>query len=125
MHLNSAWSSSPLLAMDLAFIELDLSLYFINVYGLYIDRQYYWSSTAKISIFSSNRVVLGGDLNFTLRNSEFLGSLAKMNPLLDYMVSLFHQLNPSNILSIKITPTWSNNRTCLPRIEKRLDCFLI
>ena len=51
-------------------IKLQLDLSFINLYGPYSDRKFFWNNISRMDCFKCPYLVFGGDLNFSLGLSE-------------------------------------------------------
>ena len=80
----------------------------------------------QISFKKSEKVILGGNLNFTLGTQEVWGSRDRIGPV----VNIFEQKLREGCLIIdlalaKLKRTWTNKRTRESKIAKRIDTFII
>ena len=51
-------------------IELNMEVCFVNIYGPYIDREDFWNFLLKLNCLKCDKLILGGDLNFSMGLSE-------------------------------------------------------
>lgn len=65
-----------------------------------------------------------GDLNLTLGPSERWGGKIHLDPLVDYFLDIFHEVDLVDILPTKLHLTWHNGRVGNDYIGRRLDMFL-
>ena len=97
----------------------------VNVYGPYQDRVVLWDRPFSKPFLSNDRVIIGGDLNFTLGVSKIWGPRAIPDPLSHYFKSHISRLDLYDLEPIKLNPTWWNRSAGEDRIAKRLDHFLV
>ena len=83
-HLLNAWALCSGMCVVLYSIELQLDLCFINLYGPYIDREFFWNNLLVMECFRCPKLVFGGDLNFSLDYSEIWGVKACVDVLTDF-----------------------------------------
>ena len=98
---------------------------FVNLYGPYVDRERFWNNIFTLDGLMCDKMIFGGDLNFSLGLSEIWGVKARMDNLTDFFTRLMDvhglvDINPSVLL-----PTWTNRRVGVENICKRLDRLLI
>ena len=60
--LLNAWAMTSGICVVLHSIELQLDLYFINIYGPYMDREVFWNNLSNMDCFKCPYLVFGGDL---------------------------------------------------------------
>ena len=106
-------------------IELQLDLTFINMYGPYSDREFFWNNLSGMDCFKCPYLVFGGDLNFALGMSEIWGVNARVDALSDFFTNLLDGLGLIDIVPLVSIPTWSNRRVGSESICKRLDRLLL
>ena len=111
--------------MDLYSQELNFEFHMFNVYGPYQNRVVFWDNLFSKYFFCHDRVIVGGDLNFSLGTTEIWGPKAIPDPLSDFFKSHLIQRDLIDLDPIKLNPTWRNKRVGEDRIAKRLDHFLI
>lgn len=76
-------------------------------------------------ILQQDKLILGGDLKFSIGFAESLGHNAQRDNLLELFEKILEDHNVINIPSTKIQPTWRNNRTKEDNLSRRLDRFFI
>ena len=89
----------------------------LNVYGPYRNRER--------GLLNSPNLILGGDLNLTLRASETWGTKAAIDPLSSHFNLFFESLGLVDIATPTVGPTWRNGRVGSDGISKKIDRFLI
>jgi len=77
------------------------------------------------SLLKGKNLVMGGDLNFSIRRVEPWGPLAREDPLTNFFLNLLISNKLIDVNLIKLKPTWRNRRAGDARVVKRLDRFLI
>ena len=100
-------------------------LHILNVYGPYRDRELFWDNALRGGLLNLSHLVIGGDLNLTLRSSEIWGAKASLDPLSNHFLTLFESVGLVDVAPLKSGPTWRNGRADSEGISKRLDRFLI
>ena len=68
-------------------IELKLALCCVNVYGPYKDRERLWINPFKTDCLKSSKLILGGDLNFSVGFSKIWGVKAKVDILSYFFIT--------------------------------------
>lgn len=104
---------------------LSLSLYIVNLYGPYRDRQVFWEQVFPNNVMSTRNLILCGDLNFTLSSSEMWGNGRKDDPLAEFMKEHLEAAALMDVIPSYLVPTWNNGRVGTQGLGKRLDRFLI
>lgn len=89
---------------------MDLPFRLVNLYDLYNDKLPFRNSLNKQVILIRDHVLVVGDLNLTLNVGEVWGEVARTNPLVDFFVDLFEELNMIDVEPHKVVPTWRNLR---------------
>ena len=70
------------------------------------------------------KLILGGDLNFSFGFSEIWGNRARLDPLSDFFTKSLENYDLVNVVPSVMLPTWNNRRVGADNICKRLDRFL-
>ena len=96
-----------------------------NIYGPYIDREGFWTFLMNLDCLKCEKLILGGDLNFSIGLSEIWGNRARMDPLSDFFSKSMENYGLVDIISSVMLPTWTNRRVGTENISKRLDRFLL
>ena len=89
---------------------LNITVHVLNIYGPYYKKLSLWDRVKSSGILSLHHLIRAGDINFTWFADEVWGSGRNMDPLLDYLSSLFDEAHILDIVPIVISPTWSNGR---------------
>jgi hypothetical protein len=76
-----------------------------------------------IRTFSYQRLILAGDLNFTLNIDEIWGTTTVLDPLAPFFKELFDDYPLVDVAPTELVPTWRNGRIGESSISKRLDRF--
>ena len=116
---------TPSLCVVLHSIELQLDLNFINLYGPYLDREFFWNQLSGMDCFNCPYLVFGGDLNFSLGLSEIWGVNARVDALTEFFTNLLDGLGLVDAAPLVSSPTWSNRRVGSESIYKILDKLLL
>ena len=69
-HLLNAWGVGSGLRASLSSIELNLDVCLANIYGPYCDREVFWKNLLEMDCLKCEKLILGGDLNFSMGLSE-------------------------------------------------------
>jgi len=97
----------------------------LNIYGPCRDRLPFWEKVDSHNILHLDNLIVGGDLNLTLGQSELWGGKSLEDSLSGYFKQLFIRTNLVDISLANLAPTWRNGRTGDENIAKRLDRFLV
>ena len=62
-------------------VEANLHLNLINIYGPYNGRVAFWESVQASQFLEKENVIIGGGLNFTIATHEIWGPNARVDPL--------------------------------------------
>ena len=71
------------------------------------------------------KLILGGDLNFSLGFSEIWGNRARLDPLFYFFTKSLENYDLVDVVPSVMLPTWNNRRVGANNISKRLDRFLL
>ena len=71
--LLNAWAMTSGVCVVLHSIELQLDITFLNLFGPYLDREFFWNHLSGMDCFNCPYLVLGGDLNFSWDCLKFGG----------------------------------------------------
>ena len=80
VKMVNSWGRDSVLGVDLFSADLGTILSVINVYGPYSNRVHFWDALFQDPLFRGESVVVGGDLNFTLGQTEIWGPHAIADP---------------------------------------------
>ena len=69
-HLLNAWGVGSGLCASIFSIELNMEVCLANIYGPYIDREGFWNFLTNLDCLKCEKLILGGDLNFSMGLSE-------------------------------------------------------
>jgi hypothetical protein len=90
---------------------LDTTLTILKVYGNYDMNHNYWDRLFNESVIRDNNLIIGGDMNFTVRRSEIWGGMARPKIFHDYFIYHIRSAELINVERKKINPTWPNKKT--------------
>ena len=96
-----------------------------NIYGPYLNCIHFWDNLFNNYVLRGDLVIIGGDLNFSLGQTEVWGPNARPDLLTEYFSQRLIERNWLDIEPVKIKPTWQNNRCGDGQVAKRLDHFLV
>eukprot|EP00253_Pinus_taeda_P018951 PITA_18951 len=102
-----------------------MNFWILNVYGLCQNRPAFWQNLLSFDSFFTDRLILGGDLYFSIDHSESWGHRAQLDSLSDYFLSELDAHHLIDISSAKPQATWKNNGTGEDSLECKLDRFLV
>ena len=83
-QLVNAWEVDYDLCASLYSIELKETVCFVNVYGPYMERERYWNNLLSMDCLICSKMILAGDLNYSLGFSEIWGDRARVDNLFDF-----------------------------------------
>lgn len=113
------------MAMEVLSFELGVPLMIVNIYGPCQGKASFWNSLLSKSLMRNPNLVVGGDLNFSIRTTETWGPTAREDSLSNFLLNLLNTHNLMDINLLKLRPIWRNRRTREARIAKRLDQLLL
>lgn len=125
IKLDSSWGGHGFMGAAIFSIDLGLTLRIINIYGPCHQRENFWSHLLDCNLMSLDRIILGGDMNFSLGFSESWGLMAQTDPITNFIKSLLEQHDFIDIPMQKPLPTWRNRRVGTAALARRLDRFLM
>ena len=70
MQMVNFWGMAQALGMEFQSPEFGFPLLIVNIYGPSQGREHFWSDLLSKSMLKSQNLVIGGDLNFSMGNSE-------------------------------------------------------
>ena len=85
-HLLNAWGVGSCLCASLFSIELNLDICFANIYGPYNDIVVFWNNLMELECLKCEKLILGGDLNFSMGLSEIWGTRARLDSLSNFFI---------------------------------------
>ena len=104
--LVNSWGRDSVLGVELLFADLGTNLSVINVYGPYLNRAPFWDALLQDPLLRGDSVVVGGDLNFSLGQTEISGPHAIVDPQAGFFLQRLVENKLVNIEPIKLKPTW-------------------
>lgn len=122
---KSTWGGKGFIRIGIFSTEMGMDLCVINVYGPCQGRKVFWNQLLNLSITSTNNLIMGGDLNFSIGFSESWGSSAKIDLISVTMENLLDHVHMTDIPMNKPLPTWRNRRVGEAVLARRLDHFLL
>ena len=78
------WGLDSVLGMNLQGLDQGGPVYVFNIYGPYLNRIPFWENLFNLEMFGGDLVIIGGDLNFSLRQVEVWGPFAYPYILSEY-----------------------------------------
>ena len=109
-HLLNAWGVGLRLCASFSSIELNLDVCLANIYGPYIDREVFWNNLMDLDCLKCEKLILEGDLNFSLGLSEIWGIRARLDPLSDFFTKSLEDFGLVDVAPSVMFPSWNNRR---------------
>ena len=75
--------------MEGKFVGFDISIRLLNIYGLHNHKKVFWEKLRDVGLLDHSRLILSGDLNLTLADSEIWGTRRLNDQLHDFFNSFF------------------------------------
>jgi exonuclease III len=125
IKVTNSWGMESGLGITILVPELGEEFHILNIYGPYQNRGPFWDTLFNKSFLKDHLVILGGDLNFSLGQSEVWGLHARTDPLAGYFTQKLVDRKLIDVEPTRLKPTWRNNRVGEDRVAKRLDWFLV
>jgi len=122
---GNVWGMESAIGCTLSSLGLGEEITLLNIYGPYQDRIPFWENLFSKACLKDSSVIIGGDLNFSLGQSEVWGPQARADPQADFFIHKLMDLDLIDIEPISLKPSWRNMRTGENRVAKRLDRFLV
>ena len=97
----------------------------MNIYGPYLDKERFWNNIFSLDCLKNSKLIIGGDLNFSVGFSEIWGARARVDSLSSFFSGKMDAFSLVDIAPSVIVPTWSNIRVGIDNISKRLDRLLV
>jgi hypothetical protein len=120
----NTWGLDFGLGITVLIPELKEVVHILNIYRPYKNKKPFWDSLLTKSFFKE-LLILGGDLNLSLRPSEVWGDSVRPDQLADYFCHKFAESRLTDLDPLNLKPTWKNNRVRIEGLTKRLNQFLI
>ena len=105
VKMINAWGTEAILGVEVFSEDLGIPLSVVNVYGPYLNRAHFWNSLFQSTLVNGDSVVLGGDLNFSLGQSEIWGPHAQADSLAGFFVQKLMEKGLLDIEPAKLKPT--------------------
>eukprot|EP00253_Pinus_taeda_P003996 PITA_03996 len=125
IRVTASWGGHGFLGLDLFSEELGTNLQIVNIYGPCQQREHFWQHLLGLSIFSSDHIIIGGDLNFSPGYGESWGSMAQVDSISGFMTDLLEQFNLMDVPMNKPLSTWRNRRVGEASLARRLERFIM
>ena len=90
------------------FRGMHVPLEILSCYGPYRPRDIFWEHVRRGGLLNSPNLILGGDLNLTLKASETWGNKDVIDPLFSHFHHFFESLGLVDIAPPSAGPTWRN-----------------
>lgn len=100
-------------------------IHILNIYPPYKEKGEFWDKFISSSIMDLQKLIIIGDLNYTIILDETWGCHRKFDFLVGKIKNAIIFNNFLDIDPHKISPTWDNGRSDFAYVEKRLDRFLV
>ena len=97
----------------------------LNVYASYCDRESFWDFVKLKGLLNLENLLIAGDLNFIVLETEVWGDSSRVDPLERYFTNLMLLSHLVDIALARLGPTWCNGLVGSVGIGKRLDKFLV
>ena len=104
-HLLNAWGVGSGLCASLFSIEHNLDLCFANIYGPYNDREFFWKNLMDMECLICQKLILGGDLKFSMGLSEIWGTRARLDSLSNFFIKSLETFRLVDIVPSVMLPT--------------------
>ena len=91
-HLLNAWAVGSGVCVSLLSIEINMDLCFVNIFGPYVERERLWINLLDLDCLKCEKLILGGDLNYSLGLSEIWVARARLDILSDFFQKLWRTL---------------------------------
>ena len=79
----------------------------------------------ELDCLKCEKLILGGDLNFSMGLSEIWGARARLDSQTNFFTKTLENFGLVDIVPSVMIPTWTNRRVGVEIICKRLDRFLV
>ena len=101
-------------------VELKMTIVCLDLYGPYVDRELFWINIFKMEGLMSSKLILGGDLKFSIGLSEVWGEKVRVDNLSDFFLRQMESASLVDLALDLLLPTWNNRRVGCENICKRL-----
>ena len=105
MLLLNSWAMDSGLCVSLYSTELKMDLCFVNVYGPYVEREGFWNNLLDFVHLNCTKLILGGDLNFSLGFSKTWDARARVDNLCNFFSMKLDGFGLVDIAPIVLLPT--------------------
>jgi hypothetical protein len=88
-----------------------LDRYFLicNIYGPYFSREAFWDNFWNTCALQDDKLIIRGDMNFSLGHDEIWGDIDCKDPLSLYFQNKLEEDDMLDVESTTISATWCNN----------------
>eukprot|EP00253_Pinus_taeda_P030816 PITA_30816 len=125
VKIRNIWGGRGFIGLDVYILSMNMNLRVINIYGPCSNRDTFWSTLLASDLLKEDNIILGGDLNFTLGFCEWWGHSAQVDTFSDTISNLLEEHHWVDMPTARLQHTWSNNRSGLQSLARRLDRFLL
>jgi len=86
LKMVSSWGMESVLCVEVLSADLGQTVKVVNIYGPYNNRAPFWEALFENPLLCGDSLVIGGDLNFSLGQSEVWGPHAHVDSLAGFFV---------------------------------------
>ena len=102
----NVWGMDLVLGITIKALDLEDTFDVIDIYGPYLNRIPFWDTIFNHSLFRGEKLIIGGDLNFSLGQAEVWGPHARPDILTDYFTRNLVDRNWLDMEHCVLKPTW-------------------
>jgi hypothetical protein len=95
------WGFEYGIGISVLFSKTFLEAMVLKLYGPYQKKTLFWEALGQKSFLNSEKFILGGDLNFSLREVESWGPRDKLDPLTYFFNHILRRMKSIDISSHK------------------------
>ena len=110
LQFINSWAMDSGLYVALYSTELKMELGFLNIYGPYVEREGFWNHLLDFVSLNCSKIIVGGDLNFSIGLSVIWGDSARSDCLSDFFTKILEDHGLVDIAPSVVLPTWNNRR---------------
>jgi exonuclease III len=106
IKLINSWAFDSGIGGDFLVEGIGKEFRIINVYGPHTDQSSFWENLLGKDILKNDRLILGGDLNFSLGEAESWGPSSHPDNQAGFFIHLLASNGLIDIAPVKLLPTW-------------------
>lgn len=108
------------LCIEVQSMDLGFPLSLLNLYGPYMGREQYWNDLCSFSCLHYENLIIRGNINLTNIWEEIWGYNAREDKVVIFFVDKFENVRWVDLEQVQLGLTWSNNKSSLNGVSKRL-----